>query len=136
MKTLSMKAMLKLGQAETRDGIRNARADLDEGTYDIFCHIYLRNSYTFVYVTKEKTFRDVHRHYVQGGGHSEHSVFIKAVHSQNFVQKLPGGPANSRWENRKRAKAKAKASTELKEMLRPPAREIPNGSKPELLKKT
>eukprot|EP00959_Pyramimonas_sp_CCMP1952_P155000 3242869-Pyramimonas_sp.AAC.1 len=61
-----MEATLRLAQAETASDVRNACADLEEGTYDIFWCKFLRNSYTYVYVTKEGTYRGVHRHYVQG----------------------------------------------------------------------
>ena len=37
---LDMEAMLKLGQAETRDAIQNVCADPDEGTYDIFRRMF------------------------------------------------------------------------------------------------
>ena len=91
---------MNLAQANSLQDVENACANTETGCYDVFHHMFLRNSYTFVYVTKDGMVRDTHRHYVQGGGHSEHSIFIKAVHTKNFTVKLPSGPSNSRAENR------------------------------------
>ena len=114
-----LQAALMLGMAHTSEEVRQACANLQTGTYDIFRHMYLRQSFVNVYVTHSGAVVDCHRDFVRGGGHSEHSLFVKALHTQDYLDPLAQGPRSNQPAAAK-PKPKAKWSARLKEMLQAP----------------
>ena len=81
-KRVDMNAMMNLGLAQSELEVQQACADPKSGAYDIFRHIYLRNTFTVVYVTAEDNVRDTHRNYIQGG-------FTENIHylSADYIQR-------------------------------------------------
>ena len=92
-------------------------------------HMHLRRTFVAVHVRAGeqtplpfKTVVDGHKHFVEGGGWSEHAVFTQWLQSNGRQDALPvpsgqgsGGPPKKRIRN-----PKAKRSTALKKMLRAP----------------
>ena len=80
-------------------------------------HMFLRRTYSTVYVTTDKAFLDMHADYVAGGGHSEHALFVKSLQTKDGHRQVQCGPVNPR-PNKKKPKAKAKQSQRLRNMLK------------------
>ena len=78
-----MNAMMKLGLAQSELEVQQACADPKSGAYDIFRHIYLRSTFTVVYVTAEDNVRDTHRNYIQGGLRNIH--YLSADYIQRSI---------------------------------------------------
>ena len=79
-----MQCMMRLAHATTRKDVHDACANAKTGTYDVQRHMELRNKYVILYVTDTNIIRDTHRHYIQGGGFSEHSLFIERLWTKIF----------------------------------------------------
>ena len=109
---------VKLGVAETIDQVRVACAHPETGCYDVFRHIRLREQCTTLYITDRDVVIDGHKHYQQGGGYTEHSIFPRQVIDSNgFLQEIPQGPKSKQ----KKMPRKMKRSARTKAMLAPPA---------------
>ena len=91
-KKMDMEAMMKLALAKTQAEVESAMASPDTGVYDLIRHIELRQQCTIVYLTNQKIARDTHRHYIEGGGFSEHSIFI---------QDFSPSDSKTRWRSQK-----------------------------------
>ena len=85
-KRLEMDSMMKLALAEMREQVEKACASSKTGTYDILNHIFLRQVYTVLYLTDKGIVRDTHRHYIEGGGFTEHSMFITRLQIKHFLK--------------------------------------------------
>ena len=91
--------------------------------------MYLRRTFATVFVTTDDDAIDWHKHYVEGGGYTEHSLFAQALAThkyKNYRFPVPQGPKSSRPAGAKRSRRvapKAKTSGALKRMLGPPCAE-------------
>ena len=109
--------------------MEQACADPKTGICDLFLHMYLRNTFTVVYVTAEDNVRDIHRNYIQGGS-TEHSLFISRLHTKKYLTLIPDGHATSKPNSKGKAKAKGKMSESRKIMYALPDLNVTNGSAP------
>ena len=83
---------------------------------------------------KESRTIDTHKHYVEGGGYSEHSVFIDMLQTPDELEPIGRGPKNTD-RRPQHVKAKAKASQETLDLLRTPSRRggaLPLANRPEV----
>ena len=117
-----MHSALLLAQAQTPKEVQTACASKETGAYDVFRHTYLRQGFVTVYVTVEGRILDGHKHYIQAGGQSEHSVFVQGLLNKGFLDQIKQGPKKSR-PSKPHPKPKCKWSERLKNMLKPPAQE-------------
>ena len=117
-----MAAVQRLGVAMSPGAVQAACVDPVRRTYSLQRHIYLRLTFVTVYVTVGGNIVDTHKHCIEGGGHSEHCEFIRALRAPDgFIQPVARGPKNSRPRKGKRPKAKAKLSARTRAMLAAPA---------------
>ena len=87
---------LKLSLATTVQEVELACQNPTTGCYDIWRHMYLRQTFTAVFVSGGRGVFDQHRDFVLGGGYSEHSLFIWGlVDAEKSMSKLPRGPQHS-----------------------------------------
>ena len=128
----SMQDALRLALAETRADVRAACANSKTDTYNFKRHIFLRQSFVTVYVCpqgvdgKDKVCVDTHKHYIEGCGWTEHSVFVKMLSTgQDKVEKIPRGPLNSqlRKKQAQRKQPQPKTSQEFRTMMGAPQAE-------------
>ena len=99
--------------------VEEACACPETGTYDIFRHIRLRQSFTTVFVAADGQVVDQHRNFVEGGGHSEHALFISNL-KEGRDQPPAKGPKSSQ-PCKAHPKGNPKRSEHLKAMLKPPS---------------
>ena len=111
----------QLALATTADGVRAAAAHKTERVYDIVRHIYLRQTFVSVFLLEGGQAVDQHRHFIEAGGQSEHSIFFAGLADPSVfnLQAFAQGPRNSRPHQPKH-KPKATRSAALKRMLGPP----------------
>ena len=75
-------------------------------------------NYTTVYVTSTNAVVDTHKHAVRGGGHSEYTLFVKALLQKDGLARVPrGAHAPTKKANTSRT---PRRSERLKRMLRAP----------------
>ncbi len=121
--------MLHLALAETTRDVEKACASAITGAYDLNRHMYFRRTFVSVHVRKDDgTIVDDHKHFIEGGGWSEHAVFVKYLRSEKKADAHPvrRGPGNSGAAKGKKVRHPAKAlSPEVRAMLRAPAMEEP-----------
>ena len=117
-KPAEMQAVLRLSLAESSEEVQAAASNPTTGTYDVFRHIYLRQTFVALYVVDKDTVLDSHKDFVSGGGHTDHSHFLRTI-LHNKAQPLVQGPKNSQAKSKK-PKAKAKRSAKTKAMLAAP----------------
>ena len=130
-RAVDMEAALDLAVADDELQVRAACANKRTGTYDIFRHIYLRQNFVSIYVTGGDKAVDGHKHFVEGGGFSEHSLFISGLvdkEAKDGLDPIAQGPKNSR-PAAKRHPFKPKLSEALRSMLGAP--EPVAGEKPD-----
>ena len=112
-------AALKLGLASSVPEVADACACPETGAYDIFRHIYLRQSFTTVFVAADGQVVDEHRNFVEGGGHTEHALFIANL--KGHKEQPPATGPKSSQPHKAQPKGKPKRSERLKAMLKPPS---------------
>ena len=78
--------MLRLGLASSIPEIQEALSDPETGLYDVNRHMYLRRNYVVVYVDPESRSIDTHKHYVEGGGYTEHTEFIDKLQTPEELE--------------------------------------------------
>ena len=96
--------------------------------------MYLRRVFTTVYVGKTSRTIDTHKHYVEGAGYSEHSVFIDLLQTPEELEPIGRGPKN-KDRRPQHVKAKAKASQETLDLIRTPSGRgsaLPLANRPEV----
>ncbi|CAE7620467.1 unnamed protein product [Symbiodinium sp. KB8] len=103
-----------------RRQVRTACSHEKTGTYDVFRHMYLRQTFTAVFVTEQGSVVDTHVDYVRCGGYTEHSLFVGGLVSKDGLTPVPQGPEHSRPSKKRRTGSKAKRSEATKRMLAPP----------------
>ena len=87
--------MLRLGLASSIPEIQEALSDPETGLYDVNRHMYLRRNYVVVYVGPESRSIDTHKHYVEGGGYTEHTEFIDKLQRPEELELIARGPKSS-----------------------------------------
>ena len=119
----------QLALASTAGDVRSAAAHRTARVYDIARHMYLRQSFVSVFITEDGRAVDQHRHFVEGGGQSEHSVFVSgfADGAAFRLDPLALGPKNSRPRQPKH-EPRGTRSAALKRMLGPPEHDAPAGA--------
>ena len=70
--TEDMQSMIVLAKASSEKEVKEACVGKG-GLYSIKQHMYLRVTYTAIYITDKNKVIDTHRHVIQGGGFSEHA---------------------------------------------------------------
>ena len=89
--------------------------------------MYLRHTYVSVLVFSDGSVLDMHKHWFQGAGQSEHSWFVKSLEDTRGYHEalLPHqrGPLNSQPSTGPHIKPKPKRSDHLKRMLEAPEEE-------------
>ncbi len=93
-----MLAMLHLALAETTRDVEKACASAITGAYDLNRHMYLRRTFVSVHVRKnDGTTVDDHKHFIEGGGWTEHAVFVTYLRPEKKADAHPvrRGPGNS-----------------------------------------
>ena len=63
--------------------------------YDLWRHIYLRQTFVACFVTVNNRVFDTHKDWMLCGGYSEHSLFIAALLQRDGFQAVPKGPLHS-----------------------------------------
>ena len=104
---MNPQAMLRLAMATSVAEVHLACADPCTGFYDVDRHMYLRRSFTAVYVAQGSRSVDTHKHYIEGAGHTEHIEFIDKLQTPEELEPIARGPQNT-GKRRKHAKAKPK----------------------------
>lgn len=90
-------------------------------TYDLYRHIYLRQSFVTIWVTEEKRCIDCHRDFISGGGFTEPSLFVAGLlQDKDFLSPICAGPVHFRARKKPKRKAKPKRSERTRAMLAPP----------------
>ena len=112
--------MLRLAMATSVAEVHLACADLCTGFYDVDRHMYLRRSFTAVYVAQGSRSVDTHKHYIEGAGYTEHIEFIDKLQTPEELEPIARGPQNT-GKRPKHAKAKPKACLETLNLLRTPS---------------
>lgn len=91
-----MLVFLSLALATTKADVRGACANATTKIYDFKRHIFLRQTFVSVYVCTDGSCVDTHKHFIEGGGWTEHSLFVRLLkQGKAKVAKLPKGPKNS-----------------------------------------
>ena len=116
-----MRSMLQLALASDVAGKTAAIICPEAGWYTLKQHKYLRQNFVSVYVTDDNRALDMHKHFMEAGGHSEHAWFISRLQTPGKLQRIAQGPKNSMPIVRKQ-KAKAKMPEELLARLQAPSR--------------
>ena len=111
--------MLRLGLASSIPEIQEALSDPETGLYDVNRHMYLRRNYVVVYVGPESRSIDTHKHYVEGGGYTEHTEFIDKLQTPEELEPIARGP-KSTGKRPKHVKPKSKARLETLDLRRTP----------------
>lgn len=119
-----MRAMQRLGMAETVEDVRAAAGHPKTGAYDVFYHKYLRENFVTVWGTADGQAVDGHKHFIEACGQSEHARFVMAHMKPGWLHPVAQGPKNSRPQP-PRPKAATKMSERTKAMLRPPVLTLP-----------
>ena len=65
--------------AKTDAEVHAACANKETKTYDIYRHKFLRQTFVTIYVTHAKKVFDMHKHFVEGGGYTEHKLFVEGL---------------------------------------------------------
>jgi len=123
-----MESVMSLALAKTPQDVEQACLSRTTRTYDLYRHMYLRYTFVTVYVLSDGRIVDAHKHFVEQGGQTEHSLFIDSIEHPDKFQSdaFAHGPANSKpKKEKKHPKAKAKRSVELRKKLGPPLHEGP-----------
>lgn len=116
-----MSASMGIALAESPEALHRACSHSASGRYDLRRHMFLRQAYVTLYVTAEKII-DGHNHYMQGGGHTEHTVFLsEVIHGKSFLAPIPKGTDTSS----RKGKKKLKQSDRTKKMLGAPGKNDP-----------
>ena len=89
--------------------------------YTLKQHKYSRENFVSVYVTDDNRALDMHKHFMEAGGHSEHAWFISRLQTPRQLQRIAQGPKNFMPVVQKQ-KAKAKMPEELLARLQAPSR--------------
>ena len=71
--------------------------------------MFLRGTYSTVYVTTDRDVLDMHADYVAGGGHSEHALFVKSLQTKDGHRQVRCGPVNSRPNKKTQGQGEAVA---------------------------
>ena len=116
-----MLAMLHLAIAAGDVAVEAACASRRTGTYDFRRHMYLRRAFVSVFVLADGTVVDMHKHFLEGGGWSEHQLFVKFLQTEGKqgAKLVVTGPAHG-VSAKKRKFKRAKRSVALNRMLRAP----------------
>ena len=124
-RTHHMQCAMALSVATTAAEVKQAAVSPRTGTYDLTRHMYLRHTFVTVYVLEDGTAVDLHKHFVEAAGQSEHSIFIGGLQpNTNFkLLKQALGPKNSQPGQKKHRVGKPKRSAALQKMLAPPLHE-------------
>ena len=86
-------------------------------------HMYLRQTFVCVYVCGSACV-DTHKHFIEGGGWTEHSVFVGLLkQGKEKIAKIPKGPKNSQLGNKQKTQPQPKTSDEFKDMMGAPEAE-------------
>ena len=115
-----MRSMLQLALATDVVGKAAAIICPDEGVYTLRQHMYIRRNFVAIYVSKDKTALDTHKHFIEAGGHSEHAWFISRLQTPEKLEAVRTGPKNS-MPHHSKPKAKGKTPEELLKKLRAPS---------------
>ena len=107
-KAAEMQCAMRLALAETGREVEAACAHPDTGAYDIFRHKKLRHRFVVVYVTTGMDVIDTHKHFIEGGGFTEHRQFVVGLHKKGFSQRDPKGPSELHSRSKKESQGQAK----------------------------
>jgi len=120
-KKVDMKAMLALALSSTVEDVERACAHPETRTYHLYRHMYLRRTFVSVYVLDGGEVVDMHKHWNEAGGQSEHTHFVKGLQPASSFSLSSGalGPKSSRPQPKKHPVA-PKRSAALKSKLGPP----------------
>ena len=119
-----MAAALRLAMAASIEDVMAACEDPDTHQYDIARHMVLRRSYVSVFVTwpdgqdGEPAAVDFHKHYIEGGGYTEHGEFVKGLIKEGSLASLKLD--KKKTQKYPQTKPKPKRSAALKAMLQAP----------------
>ncbi|CAK0826222.1 unnamed protein product, partial [Prorocentrum cordatum] len=121
-KTAYMQSALPLSLATSAAEIHAACASKETSAYDIMRHMWLRHHCATIYVTTSGVAVDCHEHSVEGGGFSEHQVFIQGLQKRDWLARMARGPETSKSKGSKwhGGRAKQKRSEALKTKLQAP----------------
>lgn len=116
-----MVSCVRLDLADSPLKVQEACHHRSRKTYDLYRHIYLRQSFVTIWVTEEKRCINCHRDFISGGGFTEPSLFVAGLlQDKDFLSPICAGPVFSRARKKPKRKAKPKRSERTRAMLAPP----------------
>ena len=74
-----LRVLVDMSLPEEPESVWKACVAPETQTYDFQRHIRLRQTYVCVFGATDGGFVDTHREYVQGGGHTEHCLFVAGL---------------------------------------------------------